>query len=119
MNSTSDEIGFYLLGALAHLKQEKSGVAVFGLSQVQEWAKNYWKCELSLLQAVRSKQWLVDNELIEERVLGYAITELGIEYLAYHLPDFLPVAPLYDERGGLKLQITSNQAGTKAAKRAH
>lgn len=117
--SQLSQAGFYLLGALVHLRQGKV-VKVHGLLQLQSWIAEHWHVECAMIELVQAKRWLVENELAEERPLGYVVTELGCEYLEYKLPEFMPLAPLYSEGDGLKLPDPVRrqaQPGTKAAKR--
>lgn len=89
--------GFYLLGALAHLGLQKE-VKVHGLMQVHAWITQHWNIECKLIELVRSRPWLLENELIEERPLGYSVTDLGLEYLKYKQPRFMLSNLLCDEK---------------------
>jgi hypothetical protein len=93
--SKPDQVGFYLLAALFHLEEEKKGL-IHGLNKIQIFALNTWGETLSLRGLVTSKRFLVENELIEERVLGYMITGLGIEYLQFHRPNLASQCAMVD-----------------------
>jgi hypothetical protein len=116
-----DEAAYSLLGALAHLYQEKEQQSnqVHGLAQLQEWILRRWTINYTTRDLLISRKWLVKNELIKEHTLGYTITELGLEYIRHKVPELAPSEPLYEENKvlELKIRVPCSQTGTKAAKR--
>lgn len=82
-----------LLGALWHLSRKETVTVVFSLQLVVSEAEELWETSLTMPEVLAAKRWALLNELIDDRNVGYAINELGQEYLRYKKPEYEPPPP--------------------------
>ena len=84
---------FLFLGALWHLSRNNTLTVAFSLQSVVSEAELRLDTSLTMLEVVAAKRWALLNELIDDKGVGYAINELGQEYLRFKKPEYEPPSP--------------------------
>lgn len=82
-----------LLGALWHLNRASSSAISFGLQSVISETQLQWEVPLTMVEVVQAKRWALENDLIDDRGVGYTINTLGEEYLRFKKPEYEPPPP--------------------------
>ncbi len=91
------EVELCTLAALLHLENEFGLKRTYNLAEMATKSRERWHIDVPMVNFVQGVKWLASNELIVEKSVGFNSTKLGLEYLKWKLPDFVPLPPLPPE----------------------